>query len=290
MNLTFLQNQKYFECFNLNLCQLYLNSKKERMISKTRIKFIKSLQTKKVRDEKKLFVIEGDKLVKEFLIANIPIELVVAKPEFLKDLLTVITRSGTLSEAVSYDELKQISTLKTPHNALAVVHMPEREMNISEIINQFCVALDFVQDPGNLGTIIRAAGWFGIKNIVCSMDCVDVYNPKVIQSSMGALLHVNVFYYDLRKLFTSAINNSIPVYGTLLEGDSIYNHKLDKKGIILLGNESKGISDELMPFITEKIRIPKFSTAMEGIDSLNVGMAASVVFSEFLRKSGSMTD
>jgi TrmH family RNA methyltransferase len=193
-------------------------------------------------------------------------------------------------EDINYKELKQISTLKTPHNALAVVHMPEREMNIPEIVNHFCVALDFVQDPGNMGTIIRAAGWFGIKNIVCSMDSVDVYNPKVTQSSMGALLHVNVFYCDLKKLFTSAVKNSIPVFGTLLEGDSIYNHKLDKKGIILLGNESKGISDELIPFITEKIRIPKFSNAREGIDSLNVGMAASVVFSEFLRKSGSLPD
>jgi TrmH family RNA methyltransferase len=119
------------------------------------------------------------------------------------------------------------------------------------------------------------------------MDCVDVYNPKVIQSSMGALLHVNVFYCDLKELIFSAVQNSIPVFGTLLEGDSIYDHKLDNKGIILLGNESKGISAELMPYITEKIRIPKFSSAREGIDSLNVGMAASIVFSEFLRKSGS---
>jgi TrmH family RNA methyltransferase len=260
------------------------------MLSKTRIKFIKSLQNKKVRDEEKLFVIEGDKLVKEFLIANVPIKMLLAKPEFLDGLLPELTRSVNVIEDASYDELKQISTLKTPHNALAVVHIPKHEMNISEIINQFCIALDFVQDPGNMGTIIRAAGWFGIKNIVCSMDCVDVYNPKVIQSSMGALMHVNVFYSDLKKLFTSAAQNAIPVFGTLLEGDSIYNHKLDNKGIILLGNESKGISNELIPFITEKIRIPKFSNAREGIDSLNVGMAASIVFSEFLRKSGCLPD
>jgi RNA methyltransferase, TrmH family len=256
------------------------------MLSKTRIKFIKSLQNKKVRDEERLFVIEGDKLVNEFLIANVPVKMLLAKPEFLDSLLPELTRSVNLVEDVSYDELKQISSLKTPHNALAVIHMPDHEMNISEIINQFCVALDFVQDPGNMGTIIRAAGWFGIKNIVCSMDCVDVYNPKVIQSSMGALLHVNVFYSDLKKLFTSTAQNAIPVFGTFLEGDSIYNHKLDNKGIILLGNESKGISNELIPFITEKIRIPKFSNARKEIDSLNVGMAASIVFSEFLRRSG----
>jgi RNA methyltransferase, TrmH family len=287
---TILQKNKYFDCFDLNLHRLQLNFIKKEMISKNKIKFIISLQKKKIRDEEKLFVIEGDKIVKEFLSAKIPIKMLVAKPEFLKSIMPEFTRFVSLIEDVSYDELKQISTLKTPQNALAVVHMPEKEMNISGIINHFCVALDFVQDPGNLGTIIRAAGWFGIKNIVCSMDCVDVYNPKVIQSCMGAILHVNVFYYDLKKLFISAANNSIPVFGTLLEGDSIYNHKLDNKGIILLGNESKGISDDLIPFITEKIKIPKFSNAREGIDSLNVGMAASVVFSEFLRKYGSLTD
>jgi TrmH family RNA methyltransferase len=168
--------------------------------------------------------------------------------------------------------------------------MPEREMNTSEILNQLCVALDFVQDPGNLGTIIRAAAWFGIKNIVCSEDCADVYNPKVIQASMGAILHVNVYYYGLKKLIVLANEKKIPVFGTMLEGESIYDHKLDNKGIILLGNESKGISDELIPFITEKIMIPKFSKAKQGIDSLNVGMAASVVFSEFLRKSGRLPE
>ena len=259
------------------------------MISKAKLNFIKSLQNKKVRDEEELFVIEGDKLVKEFLTANAPVMMLIAKPEFLDSLNPDLTRSVNVIEDINYEELKKISTLKTPHNALAVVHMPEHEMNISKILDQLCVALDFIQDPGNLGTIIRAAGWFGIKNIVCSTDCVDVYNPKVIQSSMGAILHVNVFYYDLRQFFTSA-KEYVPIFGTLLEGDSIYNHRLSRKGIILLGNESKGISDEIKPYITDKIKIPKFSNAREGIDSLNVGMAASVVFSEFLRKSGSITD
>ena len=260
------------------------------MISKSKIRFIRSLQNKKVRDEERLFVIEGDKLVREFLAARFPVRMLIAKPEFLSSLLPEMIQNINEIEAVSYEELKQMSTLKTPHNALAIVQIPESEMIVSEIIKQFCVALDFVQDPGNMGTIIRAAGWFGIKNIVCSFDCVDVYNSKVIQASMGALLHVNVFYLDLKKLFTSAAENSVAVFGTLLEGDSIYKHKLDSKGIILLGNESKGISDEFIPFITEKIRIPKYSNAKEGIDSLNVGMAASVVFSEFLRKSDNLNN
>jgi TrmH family RNA methyltransferase len=254
------------------------------MISKTRIKFIKSLQNKKIRDEERLFVIEGDKLVREFLSAGIQVKFLMAKPEFINSLQPNLTGFADSVETVSYDELKQISTLKTPHNALAVVHMPEHETNLTEIVKYLCVALDCVQDPGNMGTIIRAAGWFGIKNIVCSTDCVDVYNPKVVQASMGALLHVNVFCFDLKKLFTYAVEKNVSIFGTMLEGNSIYDHKPDNKGIILLGNESKGISDELIPFITEKIRIPKFSKASEGIDSLNVGMAAAIVFSEFIRK------
>jgi len=260
------------------------------MISRNKAAYIITLQKKKVRDEEKLFVIEGDKIVKEFLSAKMGVKILVAKPEFIKSINQELLKYADVIEEVNYETLKQISTLKTPHNALAIVNMPEHDMNISEILKQFCAALDFVQDPGNMGTIIRAAGWFNIKNVVCSLDCVDVYNPKVIQASMGALLHVNVFYFDLKKLLISAIKNNIPVFGTMLEGNSIYHHKLDNKGIILLGNESKGISDELIPFVTEKIMIPKFSDAKEGIDSLNVGMAASVIFSEFLRKSGSKTD
>jgi TrmH family RNA methyltransferase len=260
------------------------------MISRSKVKFVISLQRKKTRDEEGLYVIEGDKLVREFLAAKIPVKTIFAKPEFISSLPADLTRFVDEIEAVSYEELKSISTLKTPHNVLAIVPMPEREMVTSEVLGQLCVALDCIQDPGNLGTIIRAAGWFGIKNIVCSADCVDVYNPKVIQASMGALLQVCVYYRDLKELLTVAAEANIPVFGTLLEGKSVYSHKLGNKGIIILGNESKGISDELIPFITEKIMIPRFNTAKQGIDSLNVGMAASVVFSEFLRKSGNTPD
>lgn len=260
------------------------------MLSKTRIKFINSLQVKKNRDKEKLFVIEGDKLVKEFLSVRFPVKILIAKSEFLKELPAGLTGYINNIEEASHDELKLISSLKTPHNALAVVRMPEPQLDLRAVLNQYCVALDFIQDPGNMGTIIRAAGWFGIKNIICSADCVDVFNPKVVQAGMGALLHVNVFYYDLGKFMKAAHAASVPVFGTVLEGKSIYEHIPDSKGIILLGNESKGISPELFPFIDEKISIPKFSNAREGIDSLNVGMAAAVVFSEFMRKSGRLPD
>jgi TrmH family RNA methyltransferase len=256
------------------------------MLSRNKINFIISLQKKKVREEEKLYVIEGDKLVKEFLTAKIPFSILVAKPEFLNS-IPLVSKQG-IEEIIpaSYDDLKKISSLKTPHNALAVVHMPDTAINYADIENGLTLALDFIQDPGNLGTIIRATAWFGIKNIFCSENCVDVYNPKVIQATMGAIIHVNIFYTDLRILFKKAEEKKIKIYGALLEGESIYSHKLSKNGIIFLGNESKGISEDLLPFITDRIMIPKLSGEEPGIDSLNVSMAASVILSEFTRSRG----
>jgi RNA methyltransferase, TrmH family len=255
------------------------------MISKKNLKFLISLQEKRTRDKEQLFIIEGDKLVKEFLEAKNKVRFLVAKPEFIDGLRPELKRYAETVFEISYEELKKISSLKTPHNALAVVSMPEKKLNIDEVLKHLCVALDFVQDPGNLGTIIRAAAWFGIKNIICSENCVDVYNTKVIQSSMGAILHVNVFYYSLPDLLIKTGEKKLPVYGTLLNGNSIYNYSLINSGVILLGNESKGISNELLPYITDKIMIPGIGTNTPGIESLNVSMAASIVFAEFYRRS-----
>jgi len=265
-------------------------TKKKEMLSKAQITFIVSLQKKKVREEERLYVIEGDKLVREFLEARVPVRMLVAKPEFLNSLPQVHKQGLAEIISVSYEELKKISSLTTPHNALAVVEMPEIKAAQPDFKKSLAVALDTVQDPGNLGTIIRAAAWFGIKNIYCSPDCVDVYNPKVIQASMGAILHVNVIYTDLRSFLETAIKNKIKVFGALIDGESIYSYKLENQGIILLGNESKGISEELMPYITDKIMIPKFAGEGTGIDSLNVSMAASVIFSEFTRSRGRMIE
>jgi TrmH family RNA methyltransferase len=256
------------------------------MISKIKMNYIISLQKKKVREEEKLFVIEGDKLVKEFLAAGVSVRTLVAKPEFLNSLPLVHKQGAAEIIPAGYEVLKKISSLRTPHNALAVIEMPEKETNLKSIENGLTVALDCVQDPGNLGTIIRAAAWFGIRNIYCSGDCVDVYNPKVIQASMGAILHVNIFYISLRDLLEKATEKKIKIYGTMLEGHSIYSYKLATNGIILFGNESKGISEEYLTFVTDKIMIPRLTDSSTGIDSLNVSMAASVVFSEFTRSRG----
>ena len=256
------------------------------MLTKAKTSFILSLQKKKTREEERLYVIEGDKMVKEFLAERMPVRMLIAKPEFLNSLSMVHKKGVAEIIPASYEELKKMSSLKTPHNAMAVVEMTDVRIDAGRLAGELSLALDSVQDPGNLGTIIRAAAWFGVRNIYCSKDCVDVYNPKVIQASMGAILHVSVFYSGLRGLLESASEKKARIYGTLLEGESLYYQKLSSTGIILLGNESKGISEELMPYITDRIMIPKRTDANAGIDSLNVGMAASVILSEFTRVRG----
>ena len=234
---------------------------------------------KKIRDEENMFVVEGEKIVREFLEAGIRLKILAATTEFISTLSSFVLKQIESVETASYNELKQMSSLKTPNNALAVLEKPDNKIE-SGTPEKLAVALDCIQDPGNLGTIIRAAAWFGIDTIVCSNNCVDVYNPKVIQASMGAFLNIKVYYTDLEEYLKNT--NNLPVYGALLKGDSIYNQPLNNKGIILLGNESKGISEKLLPFITHKISIP-CSNFM--IDSLNVGMAASIIFSEFYRRT-----
>ncbi len=255
------------------------------MVSRNTIKHIQSLQKRKAREEEKLYTIEGDKLVREYLAAGQRLSLLVAKPEFISSLGQ---RDRTLiSETVpaSYEELKRVSSLTTPHNALAIVHIPDQPSFAADTLHGLTIALESIQDPGNLGTIIRASAWFGIRNIICSSNSVDVYNPKVIQASMGAILNVEVRYSELDFILGEAGKAGIPVYGTFLEGESIYTSELDDRGIILFGNESKGISGSLAPFITKRIFIPRYTVSDHGVESLNVGMAASVVLSEFARRS-----
>jgi TrmH family RNA methyltransferase len=254
------------------------------MLSNNKLRFIISLQRKKIRDEEMLFVIEGDKIVKEFLGSEMKIVTLVAKPEFIGGLTDDQMKSIDEVIPVSYDELKRVSRLKTPHNAMAVVKIPGNKEPETIDKGELIAALDFIQDPGNLGTIIRAAAWFGIKKIICSENCVDVYNSKVVQATMGAILNVKVHYTDLKNWLTLVNKKGFPIYGTMLEGVSIYGIDLKQEGVILLGNESRGISDELLPLITSNITIPKFTNASRGIESLNAGMAAAIVFSEFARR------
>ncbi len=174
-------------------------------------------------------------------------------------------------------ELDKISTLQTPQGFLALVHIPKnKELDQKELKNQFTLVLDGVQDPGNMGTIIRTADWFGFKNIICSVDCVEVFNPKTVQATMGSLARVNVFEADLPGFLA---DNTIPVFGALLDGESIYKTQWGSEGLVVLGNEGKGISPEVIKKIDKPVTIPRIGEA----ESLNVAVSASIFCAELVR-------
>lgn len=249
------------------------------MLSKTKIKFIRSLQIKKYRQAQEMFVVEGTKIVNELLHSHFDIHSIYAVKKGMQKVLdSGYPVSGTGLFEVSDSELKQISALATPNEVLCIARIPEQgAIDAKEIKNGLSLALDNIRDPGNLGMIIRIADWFGIKNVLCSEQCVDVYNPKVVQATMGSLTRVKVHELDLTGFLSSA--EGLPVYGALLDGEDIHQIKLEKTGIIMLGNESVGISDALMPFITRKIMIPSFG----GAESLNVAAATAIICAEFKR-------
>ena len=276
--------------FKTDITQIYHKNKtpylpSSAMLSKNRARFFISLQRKKERDINRLFVIEGDKVVREYLLTGKRVVSLVAKPEWLSQLPLSLTAKCDEIIQVSYEELKSISTLKSPHNALAIVpYAPDRSAPLPDE-NQLFAVLENIQDPGNMGTIVRAAAWFGIEEIICSENCVDIYNPKVIQATMGAFNRVEVSYCGLAGYLEKAGSEGITVYSTSLEGESIYDHPLSDRGLILFGNESKGVSAEIERYADTRLFIP--GRGIEnglGIESLNVSMAASIVFSDFARR------
>ncbi len=256
-----------------------------RSITRNHVKMILSLQKRKVREENFLFVIEGDKLVREYILAGNRVMLLAGKPEWIDGESEAVIRGADEIVSVSYDELRRISSLKTPHNVLAVAPMNKRHFNEGFLRRKLTPVLECVQDPGNLGTIIRIAAWFGMENIICSPDSVDFYNPKVIQATMGAFMHVSVWYRPLDGLLAGAAADGIPVYGTTTDGQPVYDINLGNEGIILFGNESKGISEGLLQYVSCRITIPGPSQPSAGLESLNVSMAAAIVCSEFARRS-----
>jgi len=253
-------------------------------ITRNQVKMILSLQKRRVREESSLFVIEGDKLVREYILAGNRVMLLAGKPEWLDGEQEAVISGADEIVTVSYEELRRISSLRTPHNVLALAPMEKGVYSFSILQGKLIPVLEYVQDPGNLGTIIRIAAWFGMKNIVCSPDCVDFYNPKVIQATMGAFMHVKVWYTPLDEMLDKAVTDGIEVFGTTTDGGSIYDSGLASEGIILFGNESRGISGELLRHVTQRITIPGPHNQMAGIESLNVSMAAAIVCSEFARR------
>ena len=241
------------------------------MLSKNQIKLIKSLEAKKNRKREGLFVAEGPKVVGDLLRAGF-------QPH---SIFSTVSRPD--AELITDDELRRISFLQHPQEVLGVFHISTipQPSAISHQTSGLALALDGVQDPGNVGTIIRIADWFGISQIFCSPDTADVYNPKVVQATMGSLAHVCITYCDLVPLLSKA---GVPVYGTLLDGQDIYQQTLSENGIIVMGNEGNGISSEVRQLVTNKLLIPNFNKNTETAESLNVAIATAITLSEFRRR------
>lgn len=253
------------------------------MLSKNKIKLIQSLNRKKHRDESGLFLVEGNKMVEEVLRSEFRIETVVCTPEYLADHPDTEKRANEIVVTDSYS-IQKASLLQNPQDALALVYQSPNDLSLLNPETELRLALDFIQDPGNLGTILRIADWFGIKSLICSENTVDAFNPKVVQASMGAIFRTKVSYINLDDFLRSARQNQIPVYGTFLEGNNIYTEELTKNGIILLGNEGNGISDSAGKLVSHKLFIPDFSSDKNKPESLNVAIAAAICCSEFRRR------
>ena len=246
------------------------------MLEKATAKLIKKLQQKKQRKKENLFVVEGEKIVREAMQSDFRINMAFATKEWLDD-SGVLNSERSVFKEVDSKELKKISSLSSPQEVLAVLEIPKKsDVPISG--NKLILALDRIQDPGNLGTIIRIADWFGISDVVCSEDCVDAFNPKVLQATMGSVFRVRVHYLNLEKWLK---DQDADVYGALLGGKNLWQQELKKEGVLLMGNESSGISEELMKLVTIPVSIPSFG----GAESLNVAVATAIICAEFSKLS-----
>ena len=241
------------------------------MVSKNQIKLISSLHQKKYRIAHQLFIAEGVKGINELLQSNFELEHLYVTIDEFKSVST--TQKTVISDA----DLKKISALTTPNTCLAVFKIPKEK----PVLNKgLIVALDTIRDPGNMGTILRLCDWFGINQVVCSKETVDLYNPKVVQATMGSIARVNVNYLNLKDFLETT---SLPIYGTFMDGEDLYNSKITNEGIIILGNEANGISKEIEELVTKRITIPRFGN-LQQTESLNVATASAIVLSEFKRR------
>lgn len=294
------------------------------MLSKNQIKLINSLKLKKYRKIRRLFLAEGVKLVNELLASHIKVKTIFATFQWISNNMHLSNKFKDIIYKIDEDELKRISSLTSPNQILAIFEMPQYEIDYKFISSHLSLALDNIKDPGNLGTIIRIADWFGIENIFCSPETVDLYNPKVIQATMGSISRVKVHYIDLVDLILKlkiyiekridrtssdshqeAVSNncpdtakqtvpqwrdkpfeSFPIYGAFLDGDNIYKKPLTQNGLVILGNESDGISEKIKNYITDKLYIPTYpilGKMQTKPESLNVAVTTGIVCSEFRR-------
>ena len=245
-------------------------------MTKAEIQQIRSLQDKRNRDAEGLFLAEGAKLVEEIASSKLTIRRIYTTRTDLK---------GANVEVIDSKTMERLSGLKTASDTLAVVEQPRYRLSLRSLTKSLILALDGVQNPGNLGTIIRLADWFGVEDILCSKECADCFNPKVIQATMGAILRVRIHYVDnLAELLSEASKEGMPIYGTLLDGDNIYSTTLTPTGIIVMGNEGRGLSQECRRVVTHRLLIPAYPANRPTSESLNVAMATGITLSEFRRR------
>lgn len=248
------------------------------MLSKAKIKFIRSLENKKERRATGLFLAEGGKIIED-MAPYLNCRLLAATEEWLAS-HPDIKAAETVS--ASAEEIERASLMQSPQNVMAVFEMPRYDYTLESLKGKLVLALDGVQDPGNFGTIIRTADWFGIDVVLCSAECADIYNPKCIQATMGAAARVAIHYGDLQKMI---IETGKPVFGTFLDGENIYETQLSDNAVIVMGNEGKGISAKTEAVVTRRIMLPPFRSNGQGrVESLNVAAATAAVCAEFRRR------
>ena len=255
------------------------------MISKNKIKYLKSLEMKKHRQAESVFVAEGPKIVGDLLNAGFePTYLAVVECSDFASRLKNFDLNGVQIDFVTTDDLRKVSSLEAPQQVLAVLKQPVWQLDSNIASKELCLALDEVQNPGNLGTIIRLAAWFGIEHLFCSKGCADVYNSKTVQATMGGLAHVKVHYVDLVEIIGN-LPDGTPVYGTFLDGENLYGKQLEQRGLIVMGNEGRGVSKDVENLVTEKLFIPNYPAERESTESLNVAIATAIVCAEFRRRA-----
>jgi len=246
------------------------------MLTKARLQMVRSLSDKAARREHGLFVAEGRKLVGEAVASGAQVESIYAVGEAAGE--------WPGAEAVTAKEMERMSHLKTPSDVLALVRIPEYGTLRGAFGDDLTLFLDGVQDPGNLGTIIRIADWFGIGDVVCSAESADCYNPKVVQATMGALFRVRVHYGDLERLADEAAARGVPVYGTFLDGENLGGARLSVGGIVVMGSEGRGVSPGMAARVDRRLFIPPYPPTRRGSESLNVAVATAIVCAEFRRR------
>ena len=244
------------------------------MITKNTVKLIQSLKQQKYRKEHQLFVVEGRKMVEELLASAFEIDYLLATEQYLTEHHINDLRLNTVTEV----QMEQMSGQDTPSGILAVVKIPERRLPASDV-SRMVLALDGIANPGNMGTIIRTAEWFGVKQIVCSEDCVELWNPKVIQATMGSVFRMNVVSTDLERYLKEARDRGKAIYGALLEGENLFKKTTWDDGVVVIGSESHGIRTNILPLITHPITIPRAEGSVT--ESLNASMAAGIILALF---------